>query len=1235
DTLYQRPFTLSPGRYTAEKPLGVKIQVQGEKKRSYIRFVGNLVGIEVQPSLVGKLTVKGEKGEDLIGYGNEFNTVLGDDLVITSDIQISYSALKLSKLEVSLGSAKNQTLANSLKLKGEINYGWGHKPSINGVLNFGVTDYNYAKNQLLSDDQLAKNLPVYQSMEALKQSFTKWVNRHLIIVSNDENKFTGNVSVNVDQLNFERDGLINRVRLINSLINIENGHITVPQFSANLPGNSKLAYSLSRQPLLSDENLLMTGQYKFTALHFNRLAKWLFSTEENGLNDFWGLNDLFISDGHIGITKTGFNIISPKVKSKQYEYGLVYKYQDSKHIIDVIFDEISFNNSGFNAFKNYIANFTKRGFTKDIVDTPIADDYHFISSDILENIGNIEINLHSDKLFYGIKNIGVFDAALSFENTNTSVKSLSIIGDKLNVFVKADLPHKFVAENIANSNKPNALMEFSIIDADMSFTSQVFYNLLNENNILLDKIVPYMGSLKLNGKLTAYNENANLFLDVAGKVGTSDLEINADIEIIKSKFNQRSLQFILRNVNSIDLLKHYNLDKLLARKISDTVELSDGVVKLNISENSDDNQIQDIKLLFLAGDQEIEFIAQSKSDKLEDFKGDLYFNINGLGYAADRLKLFKNMLNSLKGLVNFNGKISMANNILRLTSKDVLILNSKFNDLAIEMDAENRVNFSGTAMQLNFSDLVTFLAGQKASAGFDDATFLNNKAQDIIKSAQEIFENDNINNNSFSLIKLENLALAGNIKVKKLQLTNMLVLDDATIVVSSNSVEQQFLINFEGSFYGSNLKGEILLKSVDGKLFAELNAKSFAIDLNNIAAGLKIYNPHIVGLINIDLQLRGQGYTVDGLLSNIQGAIDVDLKNVRTENLHYEYFNREILNAANENAINSVFSEFLKPSIYPIKILPEKLTINIVNGLATINQELRFQKSDIKMQKSYLIGQVDLSGDEGHLKLKIPLANSKVAPNISVDLLIANNVASESISYDDLLEYYRVKLLEKNVNRLEQLQIEIKRKNDAEIERYQQEKTEAKNFRIEIKQRVEDAIEARMFQEMIKRKPSKSILIPYLFLDGVTEDSNPIKTNSLSPNEIKIADLPEQFIEKTPPPPATPEETIAPNENSVSRTGVVDQSKLVPPKAPKDKKTMQELLLSLQNQSTSNIEEIDNNFGLKNELDSTNLDNLDDAENISNIDDLTTDDNLSSLTADDNLDFNSNNVLNIEPVPAN
>ena len=93
------------------------------------------------------------------------------------------------------------------------------------------------------------------------------------------------------------------------------------------------------------------------------------------------------------------------------------------------------------------------------------------------------------------------------------------------------------------------------------------------------------------------------------------------------------------------------------------------------------------------------------------------------------------------------------------------------------------------------------------------------------------------------------------------------------------------------------------------------------------------------------------------------------------------------------------------------------------------------------------------------------------------------------------------------------MQIEIKRKNDAEIARYTQEKIEAEAFKAEIKDKVETAIADRKLREIAATTPPAPKSMPFKFVTGTVLRQDFIAPNTmtfateLTQNSLGVADI--------------------------------------------------------------------------------------------------------------------------------
>ncbi|PCI88013.1 MAG: hypothetical protein COB24_04575 [Hyphomicrobiales bacterium] len=1095
DTVYQRKFSLSVGKYAAEKPLAVKFQIKGEQKNSRLNFLGNLVGLEQQPLLTGELSFKGQKGENLIGYGQSFDSLLNDDLMIDSQVSINYSGIKFDDLKIVMGAQNGVDINESLRINGNINYIWGRKASLDGALNVGVANFNYIKRQFLPQQELDADRAVYQSLQKLSAMAKKWVTEHLMISRErglaDARQFNGNVGINIEQLNFLQNNVIDRVRLINSLVNIENDQFSVPQFSAHFPGNSKLSYSLSKQSVGQSEDRLMTGTYDFSALHLDKFSNWLLFKNQkiDNVNDFWGLNGQLTSQGSVDILLDGVKITSPSVKTREYIYALDYSYSDGLHDFDINLDRLSFNNDDLKAFQDYIAPYAQNGLMAD-KRQPLGREYHLLPADLIEDIGDVKLNFHGNESFYGIRNLGVFDAVLIFSPKATMLERLTLIGDKIYVTATGNMPHQFVAKNIIDAEKNATILKFSIVDADMNVTSQLVYDQLFKDNLFLNKILPSKAALNVNGILTTANDEGDFYLNASGKVGSSNLNIDAEFLLKNGEFIQKAIHYQMSQIDPSKLLSQFGLDDLLLNAPSEIEADDDGIVRMVISQNSNDPKVQDVKFLALASGQAIEFTAQNVVGEALDLDGELQVNLNSFGLVANKMGLFGGNFNHMQDAVNLDAKLKVKDGKTRISARSIHLLNTDFNQFDLTISEPHILDFFAQTDQLNIVELLSFVAGEGAAVGGGGFDFLDETAQNIVKSAQGIFgaEGGNIAS-GFDLRMIENIEFEGKILADKLQLSHNFSLENAEITLHSDLGAKEILIGYKGEFLNSELNGEFVLKPTDNQLYMDVMLRIFALDVVPVMKQLGFDGDYIKGLLNVEVDLAGQGYSVQGLLSNLAGLIDVELKSLSSNHIDSDYFNAEINKAVDEAKIDRVFETTLAKTnqddgVLAVKIMPQKLVINVANGLASISEMLAFQKPNAKQQSSNVNIQLDLTKGSNQIILQLPLANDDSVPKLRLAWLADDLQNSELIDFEDMKEYYKVKLLEKNVKRLEELQVEIKRKNDAEIARYQQEKFEAEVFKNEIKQRVEKAVDTRKMAEMVAQSPPAPPYMPFIFVQG-------------------------------------------------------------------------------------------------------------------------------------------------------
>ncbi|MCJ8324564.1 MAG: AsmA family protein [Rhizobiales bacterium] len=1134
DAVVQREFFISTGRYVADKPLTVKAQIMGEQKRSKLQFLGTLVGLETHPLLVGELVVRGQAGEDLIGYGQTTSSKLSDALYLTGNLSLDYSVLKLENFKFAMGSQalssqSGRELTDGLKMNGDFTYKWGRSPSLNGAVNIGIADFDYLKKQLLTDEQLSQAEPIYKSMQRLTQIGRNWFADHISIATDGDDlvqigmPFSGNVSLNIEQLSFLQNQIVDRVRRINALLNINDSQITVQQFSASFPGNSKLSYQLRKQSLGETQSPVLVGEFDFAALDFQKLTNWLLfqNNRPEGIVDFWGLNDQLTAKGNIQLSRAGVEISSNAVRTRKYEYSASYNLANNVHNLEVNFDRVSFDNDDLLGFQNYIAPYMRQAFTQSSqADASIG--YHLVPADLVNELGPIKLKLHSDQSYYGIRDLGILDIELLFEKDTTHLNQLAINGDKIIVKASASLPHNFVAKNILDESETKPILEFSIVDADMIFTPQLVYNTLLEGNLFLDKIIPLNGPLSLKGMLTPTTEEGGFYLEVEGEMGTSELGIGVDIQAGKDGFKQQNIQYQLNNSNSLNLAGHFDLSALL----TDVDAASDdGVVNLFIAQSEADENQQDAKFLALLGDQKIELIASITDDGNSDnwkLLGDTNFKIADLGLVARKLNLFGGNLNQLMGGIEFDGNVEIAKDYVKIQSANVDMLNTHFDQFEIEVKNQQEVSFNAKTSETDIFKLLSFLTGENNRIEPETISFLDDSAKQVIESAQDLFAEvggtGTDRARGFNLKLLEGMKLNGKIIADKLHISDSFSIKNAEILFYTKAGEAALYIAYNGEFYNTTLAGEFVLRPTDGQLYMDVLLRSFALDVAQVATGLGLNNQYITGLIDIDIDLTGQGYSVDGLLSNLAGIVDVDLKNLQTQYIDSQSFNQRIAAAASEDEIQQILAGVVGQTSANanrgmIKILPEKISLKLMHGLASIAHEVEFQKSTVGAQLAMFSGQFDLSNNSSQFTLQIPLSDEDHVPKVRLDWQNVEGKNSELVSYEDIAEYYRVKLLEKNVERLEELQIEIKRKNDAEIARYTQEKIEAEAFKAEIKDKVETAIADRKLREIAATTPPAPKSMPFKFVTGTVLRQDFIAPNTmtfateLTQNSLGVADI--------------------------------------------------------------------------------------------------------------------------------
>ena len=1107
DTVYQRAFSLSVGKYATQKPLSVKIQIEGEQKSSRLSFLGNLVGLEQQPLLTGELTLKGKKGEDLIGYGQDFGSQLSDDLNISSDVSINYSGVKFDNLKIVMGAKNGEDINESLKINGNLNYLWGHKASLDGALNLGVANFNYIQRQFLPQTVLDADQPIYQSLQKLSIMAKNWLAEHVVIATNaedeDDTQFNANVSVNIEQLNFLQNNVIDRVRLINSLVNIDNDQFSVPQFSAHFPGNGKLSYVLSKQSVGQSEDRLMTGSYDFSVLHLNKLTSWLLFKNQkiDNVSEFWGLNDQLSSQGSIDILLDGIHIASPLVKSRKYNYSLDYSYSDRLHDLDIGLAKLSFDNDDLKRFQNYLAPFAQKGLTTQST-AKLGYDFHLLPDDLLEDLGNVKLSFHSDESFYGIRDMGVFDAVFNFKPQLTEIEKLSLIGTKIYVTATGSIPHQFKPKNIIDAEKDIAILEFSIVDADMNVTTKLVHDQLFKDNLFFDKLLPREAALNVKGRLTTVNDEGDFYLNISGKIGSSDLDIDAEIILKDGEFTQKNIQYQMSQTSPAKLLSQYGLDDLLQNTASEAEITENGIIRMTINQNANDPKQQNVKFLAIAGDQSIEFTAQNTKGAALDLDGELQFNLYNLGLLAQKIGLFDGNFDHMQGVAKLDAKLKLKDGKMRVSAQSIHVLNTDFNQFDLTISKPNGFDFSAQSDAIRITDLLGFLAGEGKASGGEGLNFLDDQAQDVLKSAQELFgTTDNDVPTSFDLRMIKNIEFTGKILTDKLQLSQNFSLDDAEITLRSELGAGEIFITYKGMLFGSKLNGQFIFKPTDNQLYLDAMLQIFALDVGQMAKQFGFEGQYIKGLLDAEVDLAGQGYSVQGLLSNLAGVIDIDLKTLSSNHIHSDYFNAEINKATDEAKIDQVFENSFynggrNDNFLPIKIGQQKLVLNVANGLVSMSEVLTFQKPNAKQQNSNLNVQFDLTTGTSQIGLQLPLADDVKVPKLRLAWLSDGSQNSELIDFENMKEYYKVKLLEKNVKRLEELQIEIKRKNDAEIARYQQEKFEAAAFKDEIKLRVEKAIDVRKMRVMVAKNPPVPPHMPFMFVQGTGgEQAGDIPTN--------------------------------------------------------------------------------------------------------------------------------------------
>ncbi|MGL1920520.1 MAG: AsmA family protein [Hyphomicrobiales bacterium] len=1089
DTVYQRDFSAAVGKYIAEKPLTVKVQVKGDQKGSRLSFLGNLVGLEKQPLLIGKLGIVGKKGENLIGYGKTLGSTLTDDLELTGDISLNYSLLDVENLKISITNAEDQSLNQGLKINGNLKYTWARKPSLNGALNIGLADFDYVKSLFLNSTNTANQPAIYQSVQELALMSRKWISDHVIVgdlQTESTSNFEGNISLNIEQISFLQNNIIDRVRLINSLINIDKGHITVPQFSAHFPGNSQLSYVLSRQQLGQNDDNLMTGQFEFTALHMRKLTNWLLfkNKDLNNIAEFWGVNDQVRSKGNVDLKQGSLHISSSLVKTRKHEFAANYTLESKVHDFEVSFKKINFDNQDISTFKSYIAPYMQAGFVaKNSAGN--SNLYHILPQNIIADLGAIEVNIHSDQSFYGIRDLGVFDAKMTFNNEAATLEQLSLVGEKIFINADAKLPIIYAEKNIIDAEKNIPILNFSVIEADMNVAPQLVYDLLLDDNLFMNKIIPKGGSLVVNGQLNSANDEGDFLLNVAGDVGESEIEITAEIGLVNGKWSQQNLQYQLSNSSSASFLKQFDLDGLTTNESEDEA----AILRLALQQKPENSKLKNVNFLALVGEQYIEFNGEATNGSQNNVVGTLKTHLNGIGQIASKLALFDGHFNHLNGQADIVAGLEIVNDLLHINSSSAHLLNSDLKSLKLDAIGSEKISFNASSEKLHITNLIKFFAGEHKASGEAVAEILDTASQNTVDIANEIFGGSTQALAGFDVEMLKTVEFNGKILVDKLHLSEAISLDNAEVTVRSGLGENAIFIDYKGKFLNTELAGEFILKPENNQLYMDINLQAFAVDVEQLTAGLGFDNQYLAGVVDVEVDLAGQGYSVNGLLANLSGFIDVDLNGLRTNHINSGYFNNEIISAVDEDAIDEIFINFilknaLNDAANSIKISPEKLSLKLTNGLASVAHEITFQKANVKPQKGLLSGQLDLTSNTSHFALQIPLSNDKASPKLVLEWLNVDGVNTENINFENLQEYYKVKLLEKNVQRLEELQVEIKRKNDAEIERYKQEKFEAQAFKAEIKVRVENAVKVRKIREMVAKNPPVPAFMPFTFIQG-------------------------------------------------------------------------------------------------------------------------------------------------------
>ncbi len=824
------------------------------------------------------------------------------------------------------------------------------------------------------------------------------------------------------------------------------------------------------------------------------------------------------TSGYIELSDKVLSIIAPKVEGQKYQYALDYKHENSQHLLDVSFDRLSIDNTSIKKFQSHSTsllqnNLLERGHER------LNKAYYFLPLNFLEEIGNVKLNIHSKQSLYGIRDLGVLDAAINFNKNHVRLNDLTIVGENLNLHMTGIIPNRFNTQKIVGSGDEQPMLSFSIIDSEFNILPQMAHHFVFENNLLARQILPNKGPLKINGQLINENFSDDFRLNVAGKLAESDISINADINLTESGFVQQNLQLQLSDFNASNLLNNFGLTQLIDSNGIGQSDIMDGIIKLTINQNPDKSLMQDVKLIVSAFDQEIELTAQKMQSAATNLSGDLKFNINDIGMVFRELNLSNGQFNQLAGLAKYDGKVSVVEDHVQLVSDDVQFLNTQFTNVLIDIADATHIKFNGTTNQLKLQKLLNLLASEGQENLNDIAPMFDGKTNSVLNVATKIFNNDSSNINGYHLNIIKNINLGGELKVAKLYLTKSIYLEDASIKIDNILGEENLKLQFNGQFLNRPISGVFHLKSVDDQLKLDFDMQAFSLDIGDLAVLLNVKHPHIIGQADINFEATGEGFSMGGLMSNLSGFIDIDMKQLGVANIDSIGFNKALDQAFNERQIDMAFKNLINPdnSVQTgnnSKILPEKLTVLIRNGLGNIAQPIQFLKPGSRVHNGMFVAQIDFTNDVIKASLQFPLADDETYPNMFVEFSNNDTNTQETLNVEDLQAYYKVKLLEKNVNKLEALQKEIKRKNDAEIARYNQEKSEAAAFKVEIKDRVMTAIAARKLREIAAAKPPAPLPMPYLFIlgtDGLAQNnplgvgfSAALKNNSISPTGFNI-----------------------------------------------------------------------------------------------------------------------------------